>query len=115
LGATLTLLLRLILALGLAFSPLAQPLALAALAAPQPAQAEGGCHQHSQAGDTDAGDASPGECCYQKGTVCHCAMALTLPAMSLPSAAPPVSDHPLSVPRLGASILPAPEPPPPRS
>jgi len=112
--STLAILLRLILALGLAFSPLAQPLALAALATPQPAQVEGGCPHHAQAANADSSQPRPGECCYKKGAACHCAMAAALPAATLPAPTPSLSDHPVSVPRLSASVLPAPEPPPPR-
>ena len=110
----LALLLRLILALGLAFSPLAQPMAMAALADAQPAQGSSGCPHHAQAASADAGQPRPGECCYKKGSACHCAMAVALPAATLPAATPSLSDHPVSVPRLSASVLPAPEPPPPR-
>lgn len=111
----LAILLRLILALSLAFSPLAQPMAMAALADAQPAQVEGGCPHHAQAANADSGQPRPGDCCYKKGAACHCAMAAALPASTLPAPAATPSDHPVSVPRLSASVLPAPEPPPPRA
>jgi hypothetical protein len=107
-------LVRLMLVLGLACSPLAQPMAMAALAAPQPETAAG-CPHHSESAQVGSNQSKPGECCYQKGSPCHCAMALALPTSALPATAAAGSDHPVSAPRLIASILPSPEPPPPRT
>lgn len=111
--AARALLLRLVLALGLVFSPLSQPLALASLAAPAPADGQGGCPHH--AATADAEQPVPGECCYMKGAGCHCAMAVALPTMPMTMLAEAVSDHPVSAPVLAASSLPPPEPPPPRT
>jgi hypothetical protein len=111
LRALLDTLIRLLLVLGLAVSPLAQPLAMAALmtpAAPQ-AQADSGCPHHAKAAQP-----KPGDCCFKPGSACHCAMAAALPTAALPAPATGLSDHPVSAPRLTVSRLAAPEPPPPR-
>lgn len=107
-------LLRLVLALCLAFSPLAQPMAIAALAGPEEMNA---CPHHARAGMHAAGmlDTQPGECCCKKGSPCHCAMTVALPTSVVASFPPVQSAHPVTVPRLAASVLPAPEPPPPRA
>lgn len=104
----LDLLLRLFLTLGLALSPLAHPLAMASLATQQP-ESVGACPHHAKSEQP-----KPGDCCFSNGTSCHCAMTVALPAPILSLAAQPASDHPLSIPRLAASRLPAQEPPPPR-
>ncbi|NTV95835.1 MAG: hypothetical protein HGA75_10520 [Thiobacillus sp.] len=114
LRAALHALIRLFLVLGLACSPLAQPMALAALAAPQ-AESTGGCPHHAKQGLAGSHQGKPGDCCYKKGTPCHCAMTVALPTSFAPAFEAPSSDHPVSAPRLAASVLPAPEPPPPRS
>jgi hypothetical protein len=113
--ATLDILLRWVLALGIVFSPLSQPLAMASLAAPQQTAA-GGCPHHAKAaGHAGVADkAQPGGCCCKQGAACHCAMAVALPTMPLAFASGFLSDHPVSVPRLTLSRLPSPEPPPPR-
>lgn len=114
--AGLDLLLRLTLALGLVFSPLAQPLAMASLATPQPASA-GGCPHHAKSAQMQAApeQPKPGECCFKKGSACHCAMAVALPTTTRALPVASGSDHPDSAPRLACSLLPTPEPPPPRS
>lgn len=116
LHAALRRLLHLVLVLGLACSPLAQPMALAALAVPQQ-QGIGGCPLHAQAGKRLGGldKLKPGECCCKKGSPCHCAMTIALPVAAVLATAPQASDHPVSVPHLAASTLTPPEPPPPRS
>lgn len=107
-------LIRLMLVLGLACSPLAQPLAMAAPAAPQQAAA-GACPHHAKSAQSGPEQPKPGECCFKKGSACHCAMTVALPTSALPVTASASSDHPVSAPRLTSSILPAPEPPPPRT
>ena len=109
-------LVRTMLVLGLAFSPLAQPMALAALGSTPPA-VMAGCPHHAKSMQNQAGSEQPkpGDCCYKMGTPCHCAMTVALPvtlALTIEAAG---SEHPVSVPRLVASLLPTPEPPPPRT
>lgn len=117
LRAAVEILLRLVLALGLAFAPLAHALNMATLVVPIQAGASGGCPHHAKSAERPASaeQTQAGECCVKKGSACHCAMALALPTafVATPSAAG--SDHPVSAPRLAASLLPAPEPPPPRA
>lgn len=112
LPAWLAALIRFLLVCGLACAPLAQPMAMAALAAPQADAAPSGCPHHAQAAPAPA---KPGDCCYKKGSPCHCAMALALPTAALPMPAPTLSEPPHSAARLSVSRLPAPEPPPPRA
>jgi len=109
-------LVRTLLVLGLAFSPLAQPMALAALgSAPQAAMA--GCPHHADSMQNNTGpeQPKPGDCCYKKGSPCHCAMTVALPATITLTIEAAASEHPVTAPRLAASLLPTPEPPPPRT
>lgn len=117
LRAALLALLRIVLVLGLASAPLGQPMALAALAAPLQDPAASGCPHHARSAQAAAGpfQVKPGECCHKKGSPCHCAMTVALPASGAPALAASTSDHPVSVPHLVTAILPSPEPPPPRS
>lgn len=109
-------LVRLMLVLGLAFSPLAQPMALAALAT-VPQESMAGCPHHAKSAQLHASPEQPrpGDCCYKKGSPCHCAMTVALPATITLTIEAAASEHPVSAPRLAASLLPTPEPPPPRT
>jgi len=117
LHATLAAALRAALVLALACSPLGQPMALAALAAPPQEPAAGGCTHHAQAAQPAAEpiETAPGGCCCKKGSSCHCAMTVALPTAAALALASPASDHPVAAPQLVAASLPSPEPPPPRS
>ena len=108
--------LRLLLVLSLAFSPLAQPLALAALPDAPAEQADAVCPHHAApAGQPDSPPADPpGQCCHLKGVPCHCAMALALPTPDLPAPPAQASEHPTSAVLLVSALTPPPEPPPPR-
>lgn len=114
LRATFDALIRLMVVLGLVCSPMAHALAMAAMTAPQTASASAGCPHHAKSAQASPEPAKPGDCCVKKGSACHCAMAVALPTAALPAALSTPSEHPVSVPRLIASILPTPEPPPPR-
>lgn len=113
LRAAFDVLIRLMLVAGLAYTPLAQSFAMAAMAAP-PAKAESGCPHHAEAAQAATDQPQPGGCCAKKGAACHCAMTVALPTSALPAAPSTGSEHPVSVPRLTASVLPSPESPPPR-
>lgn len=115
LRARLAVLIRLILALGLACAPLSQPMAMAALVAPAQAAATAGCPHHAQAAKADPAPAKPGDCCVKKGSPCHCAMAIALPTAALPMPAPALTEPPLARPAGTVSRLSAPETPPPRT
>ena len=119
LRAAFDVLIRLMLVAGLAYTPLAQSFAMAAMAAPPTmsapqAEAAGGCPHHAEAPQASPDQPQPGGCCAKKGAACHCAMTVALPTSALPAAPSTGSEHPVSVPRLTASVLPSPESPPPR-
>lgn len=108
-GSVLTLLLRCALALGLAFTPVANALNMSRIANHQEHRLP--CHEVEQQ-QTGATDAS---CCAPVGQ-CHCAMATCLPTevaiVPVPSA---IADHPQTVRRLVLGLNALPETPPPRS
>jgi hypothetical protein len=104
----LLLLLRSILALGLAFTPVANAVNMSKMTASQEDRFP--CHEPSQQ-QADAADAS---CCDPAGQ-CHCAMATCLPAEV--AVVPPafvLPDHPQTVHRLVLGLPPLPDKPPPR-
>jgi hypothetical protein len=108
-------LIRSLLIFGLAFLPLSQPMALAALAAPQQASAEHCPHHDVGTQAADEHEAQPGDCCCMNGAPCHCAMTVALTTRFSLMIGAPVSEHPVSAPSLAASVLPSPESPPPRA
>ena len=114
LNATFDALVRVMLVLALAFSPLAHPQAMAA-AAPQ-SKVVSACPHHAKSAQHPSGSnqTKPGECCYKKGSACHCAMAIALPTLAMATLPATLSEHPVSAPRLIASSLTTPETPPPR-
>jgi hypothetical protein len=114
LPAAFDVLIRLMLVLGLAYTPLAQAFAMAAMTSPQQESASV-CPHHAEAGKADSAPSKPGGCCAKKGSACHCAMTLALVSSTLPATSSASSDHPVSAPRLISSAQPAPESPPPRA
>lgn len=101
------------LVLGLVFTPLAQPMSLAATpsSSGQAAPMMAGCHHHAR-----QPPAQSSGCCWNKGHACHCAMAVALPI------AAPLSDlqvatfsRPTSFRSMIVTALSPPEPPPPRT
>jgi len=105
------LLLRQMLVLGLVFTPLAQPMSLAApLSQGQATTTMAGCHHARQQ------PAESGGCCWNKGHACHCAMAAALPvAASLTDLQLATFSRPTSFRSMIVAALSPPEPPPPRT
>ncbi len=115
--------LHLVLVFGLTLSPFAHALNLPMLPAPAQSTLEQDhtppCHQ----GEAPAGiaelsadaDTEAGHCCCKNGSVCHCAAAVALPAVSYNLAAPAAHAYSVSLPRFSLGNLPPPEPPPPRA
>jgi hypothetical protein len=104
----LLLLLRSILALGLAFTPVANALNMSRMATSQEERLP--CHEAAPQ-QSESADAS----CCDSGGHCHCAMATCLPAEV--SVVPPAfvfPDHPQTVHRLTLGLPPLPDKPPPR-
>jgi hypothetical protein len=104
----LILVLRCVLAFGLAFTPVANALNMSRMAISQEDRLP--CHEPAQQ-QAEAADAS----CCPSPSQCHCAMATCLPAdvanVSSPS---PLPDHPQTVRRLTLGLSSLPETPPPR-
>ncbi|TCJ14757.1 hypothetical protein EZJ19_09250 [Parasulfuritortus cantonensis] len=115
LRAACLVLLRQFLVLALACSPLAQPMALAAAGEETAPAAMQGCPHHAAMHVSGADHNKPGECPCKKGSPCHCAMTAALTTAIAATWTRTGSEHPVSVPRLALSVLPAPEPPPPRA
>jgi hypothetical protein len=107
------LILRQLLVLGLAFTPLAQPISLAAAAAMPASKSAApmmaGCHHHAHQQPDESGG-----CCWKKGSACHCAMTVALPASPLPDAQFATFARPTSSRTMTVASLSPPEPPPPR-
>lgn len=104
-GGFRTLILYCVVALGLAFVPVANALNMAAIAAPQQPPS---CHapakplQHPD-----------GKCCQTAGQ-CHCAMAVCLPTdFAAPGRTPNPSAHPQTACRFAVGQTAVPETPPP--
>lgn len=101
----LTILLRCVLALGLAFVPVANALNMATIAASQ--EEHPPCHAPVQ-------QQPDGKCCHAAGQ-CHCAMSTCLPAaVAAVTPASTPSDHPQTARLLALGPSSVPETPPPR-
>lgn len=104
----LILLLRCVLAFGLAFTPVANALNMSRMAVSQEARLP--CHEPAQQ-QSEPADAS----CCASASQCHCAMATCLPAdVAIVPLAFLLPDHPQTVRRLNLGLSSLPETPPPR-
>ncbi len=102
----LIILLRCVLALGLGFTPVANALSMATMAASQ--EDHPPCHAPVQ-------QHPDGKCCHAAGHQCHCAMSICLPAdVAAVTPGTPPSDHPQTAHRLVLGQTSLPETPPPR-
>ncbi len=120
--------LQIILALGVAIAPVAHALDMPVLSKPTDAPAGQAvtmpCHSApasrndaqamaaAEPSESDTGDT--GNCCCKKGSVCHCAMSIALPATFQSMALSPAHDYDIAFSTFSLGNLPPPEPPPPR-
>lgn len=109
LRVVLAVLVRLALAMGVAYLPVANAFDMAAMDV-SPQDAPMPCHM------PDHGKAAPdGKCCQGGGGHCHCAAASCLPAsISLAGHPPLPSDHPQTARALDLGAAAIPDTPPPR-
>jgi hypothetical protein len=105
----LILFLRIILAMGLAFVPVANAFSMAQMA--QSREDHPPCHPH-----THQHKSPESKCCHGAAGQCHCAMASCLPAAGdIVTRASLPSDHPQTARRLALGVSSIPETPPPRT
>lgn len=111
----LILFLRIALALGLAFVPVANAFNMAAMMQSTEDEGQTPCHMSNHA-PNDTRQSPDNKCCHGGGGQCHCAMATCLPTAGAGIAhASLPSDHPQTARSLTLGFSSVPDTPPPRS